>query len=192
VYNPINTEQQLLAELAAGNRPAAERVYRQHHPTVVHWIINNGGTESDAEDIYQEAMVILYEKSQSEDFRLTCKIGTYLFAISKHLWYKRLQQMQRQPGYLPENTGSEEGRDWIYEDEIKVHEERESHYNQLNQALNQLGEPCASLLRAFYTQDKSMQQIASEFGYTNPDNAKTQKYKCLTRLRKLFYGVQSK
>lgn len=192
MYNPINTEQQLLAELAAGNRPAAERVYRQHHPTVVHWIINNGGTESDAEDIYQEAMVILYEKSQSEDFRLTCKIGTYLFAISKHLWYKRLQQMQRQPGYLPENTGSEEGRDWIYEDEIKVHEERESHYNQLNQALNQLGEPCASLLRAFYTQDKSMQQIASEFGYTNPDNAKTQKYKCLTRLRKLFYGVQSK
>lgn len=100
--------------------------------------------------------------------------------------------MQRQPGYLPENTGGEEGRDWIYEDEIKVHEERESHYSQLNQALNQLGEPCASLLRAFYTQDKSMQQIASEFGYTNPDNAKTQKYKCLTRLRKLFYGVQSK
>ena len=192
MYNPINTEQQLLAELAAGDRTAAERVYRQHHPTVVHWIINNGGAESDAEDIYQEAMVILFEKSQSEDFRLTCKIGTYLFAISKHLWYKRLQQMQRQPGYLPENTGGEEGRDWIYEDEIKVHEERESHYSQLNQALNQLGEPCASLLRAFYSQDKSMQQIASEFGYTNPDNAKTQKYKCLTRLRKLFYGVQSK
>jgi RNA polymerase sigma factor (sigma-70 family) len=192
VYNPINTEQQLLTELAAGKRGATEKVYRQHHPVIVHWIINNGGNGTDAEDIFQEAMVILYEKAQNEDFRLTCKIGTYLFAISKHLWYKKMQQNQRQPGYLPDNAGAEEGRDWVYEDEIKVHEEREVHYGQLNRALDQLGEPCSSLLKAFYQQDKSMQQIASEFGYTNPDNAKTQKYKCLTRLRKLFYGVQTK
>ncbi|XZF13344.1 RNA polymerase sigma factor [Chitinophagaceae bacterium MMS25-I14] len=192
MYNPLHTEQHMLGELALGKQAATERIYRQHYPVISHWIINNGGDESEAGDVFQEAMVILFQKAQHEDFRLSCKIGTYLFAVSKHLWYKKLQQRQRQPGYLPDDAGIDEGRDWAYEDDVKVYEERELHYEQLDAALSQLGEPCSSLLKAFYHQDKSMQQIATEFGYTNPENAKTQKYKCLTRLRKIFYSVQAK
>lgn len=190
--SPLHTEQQLLAELAQGRRAATEQVYRQHVPVITHWIVNNGGTDSDAADVFQEAMVVLFEKAQSEDFRLTCRIGTYLFAVSKHLWYKKLQQNQRQPGLLSENAGSDDGSDWAYEEDLDVHRERELHYEQLNAALDQLGEPCRSLLKAFYHQDKSMQEIASDFGYTNPDNAKTQKYKCLNRLKKIFFGVQAR
>lgn len=186
-----DTEQELLKELAAGNRSATEQVYNQHYPVITRWIQKNGGGEADAADVYQEAMVILYEKVQNEEFRLSCKVGTYLFAVSKNLWYKKVQKLQREPGKLPDNAGID-GQDWAYEDDIKAHNEREMHYGQLNQALDQVGEPCRSLLRAFYQHDKSMQEIAAEFGYTNPDNAKTQKYKCLNRLRKLFYGVQAK
>lgn len=182
----------MLAELAKGDRTATEQVYRQHHKMIGAWIQQNGGSATDAADVFQEAMVILYEKAQLGDFRLSCKIGTYLFAVSKHLWYKKVQKAQRQPGLLPDNAGTDDGADWVYEDDVKVHKEREAHYEQLNSALDQLGEPCRSLLRAFYHQDKSMQEIAAEFGYTNPDNAKTQKYKCLNRLRKIFYGAQAK
>lgn len=190
--NPINTEQHLLAAIARGERDATMQVYDRHYKTITSWIIKNGGLTSDAADIFQEAMVVLFEKAQVAEFRLTCKIGTYLFAISKHLWYKKLEKQQNQPMSLPDNTGVDEGADWAYEDDINAHIERETHYTQLNNALNQLGEPCSSLLKAYYHNDKSMQEIAADFGYTNPDNAKTQKYKCLARLRKLFYGVQAK
>lgn len=188
----LHNEEHLLAELARGSYHATEAIYRQHHKVVVSWIGSHGGEEMDAEDVFQEAMVVLFEKAQKEDFRLSCKIGTYLFAVSKHLWYKRLEQRQRAPGVLSDNAGADEGRDWAYEDDVQAHVEREAHYEQLNEALEQLGEPCRSLLQAFYHQDKSMQEIAAMFGYTNPDNAKTQKYKCLNRLRKIFYksGVQ--
>ena len=81
-------EEYLLAQLAAGERTATEQIYKQHYPVVTKWIQHNGGSEADAADVYQEAIVVLYEKSQDEAFRLSCKIGTYLFAISKHLWYK--------------------------------------------------------------------------------------------------------
>ena len=138
-----------------------------------------------------EAMVVLFEKARNEDFRLTCRIGTYLFAICKHLWYKKLEQRRRMPGSAPDHMGSDDGFDAAYEDDIKVHEEREEHYAQLDVALDALGEPCRSLLRAFYHQDKSMQEIAADFGYTNPDNAKTQKYKCLMRLKKIFFGARA-
>lgn len=190
--SPLHTEHQLLAELALGRRAATEQVYRQHVPVITHWIVSNGGTDTDAADVFQEAMVVLFQKAQSEDFRLTCRIGTYLFAVSKHLWYKKLQQNQRQPGLLSENAGGDDGNDWAYEEDLDVHRERELHYEQLNAALDQLGEPCRSLLKAFYHQDKSMQEIAADFGYTTPDNAKTQKYKCLNRLKKIFFSVQAR
>ena len=47
----------------------------------------------------------------------------------------------------------------------------------------------SQLLLAFYLQKKGMQEIAASFGYTNADNAKTQKYKCLMRLKKLFFRI---
>jgi len=192
VYLPLHSEQQLLEGLARGDRSTTEQVYKSHYKVIASWIHNHGGGSSDSADVFQEAMVVLYEKAQQEDFRLTCKIGTYLFAVSKHIWYKKVQKQQKQPGFLPDNTGSDQGTDWVYEDDVKVHHEREAHYEQLDMALDQLGEPCRSLLKAYYHNGKSMQEIAADFGYTNPDNAKTQKYKCLNRLRKIFYGAQAK
>ncbi|PQJ09823.1 RNA polymerase subunit sigma-70 [Flavipsychrobacter stenotrophus] len=193
MYSATNNDQQLLRALAKGERVATEQIYKQQFPIINSWLIKNGGSTDDAADLFQEAMVVLFSKVQNEDFALTCAIGTYLFSISKHLWYKRLQQQQKGPGRLYDNTeddGAEVGI--AYEEDINVHHEREVHFNQLDTALDQIGEPCRSLLKAYYHKDKSMQEIAADFGYTNPENAKTQKYKCLTRLRKLFYSVQAK
>ena len=193
MQSPINTEQHLLAALAAGDRATTERIYQQNFHIVNGWLVKNGGSSADAADVFQEAMVVLFGKAEDENFRLTCSIGTYLFAVSKHLWYKKLQRQSREPSFLQHDAGAEdEDMGVAYDDDINVHQEREVHYEQLNTSLDQLGEPCRSLLKAFYHHDKSMQEIAADFGYTNPDNAKTQKYKCLTRLRKLFYGLQAK
>jgi DNA-directed RNA polymerase specialized sigma24 family protein len=62
----------------------------------------------------------------------------------------------------------------------------------MERAMGSLGEPCKSLLEAFYMQKRSMQEIASTFGYTNSENAKNQKYKCLMRLKKLFFSQYKK
>ncbi len=56
----------------------------------------------------------------------------------------------------------------------------------MEQAMGKIGEPCKSLLDAYYLQKKSMQDIAAEFGYTNADNAKTQKYKCLDKVKEII------
>jgi hypothetical protein len=37
-----------------------------------------------------------------------------------------------------------------------------------------------------------MDDITEKFGYTNADNAKNQKYKCLKRLKKTFFEVYQK
>lgn len=74
------------------------------------------------------------------------------------------------------------------EEELEAHEKRNADFIFMENAMNKIGEPCKSLLDAYYIQRKSMQEIAQNFGYTNADNAKTQKYKCLMRLKKLFFA----
>ncbi len=74
------------------------------------------------------------------------------------------------------------------EEDIESHEKRNADFTLMENAMSKIGEPCKSLLEAYYIQKKQMQDIATVFGYTNADNAKTQKYKCLMRLKKLFFA----
>jgi RNA polymerase sigma factor (sigma-70 family) len=193
VYSPANSEETLLNALARGEREATEQIYKRNYHVFNSWLTKNGGNPDDAADIFQEAMIVLFGKVQEAEFRLTCSLGTYLFAICKHLWYKRQQKSIKDPVKTSVDFSDEEhvfGP--MFEEDIDVHKERENHFEQLGSALEQLGEPCRSLLTAFYHHDKTMAQISADFGYTNPENAKTQKYKCLARLKKLFYSVQAK
>jgi RNA polymerase sigma factor (sigma-70 family) len=175
------TEQQLLEGLALNNRKAVETIYKQHYNMVQALILNNNGYPDDARDIFQEAMIVLYEKVKSGSFELNCQLKTYLYSVCRRLWLKRLGQLQRSFSEV-ENL-----RETVpVEDELERHEQRNRDFQVMEQSLNSLGEPCRSLLKAYYLEMKSMVEIACEFGYTNADNAKNQKYKCLMRLKKIF------
>ena len=71
--------------------------------------------------------------------------------------------------------------------DIENHEKNDAAFHLMDVAMRKLGEPCKSLLEAFYLKKKPMTEIAEDFGYTNADNAKTQKYKCLQRLKKIYF-----
>jgi RNA polymerase sigma factor (sigma-70 family) len=135
-----------------------------------------------AKDVFQEAMIVLYEKVRSGTFELNCLIKTYVYSVCRRLWLKRLQQLNR---YSPaaENLDATVA----VEDEIEEHEKRNAEFEMMDKAISGLGEPCKSLLEAYYLQKRTMLEIAANFGYTNADNAKNQKYKCLMRLKKIFF-----
>jgi len=144
-------------------------------------ILNNNGTPDDARDVFQEAMIVLYEKVKSGSFELNCLIKTYLYSVCRRLWLKRLSQLQR---ISPEVEKLEETVP--VEEDLDSHEQKNVDFQVMEKSMKNLGEPCKSLLEAYYHQKKSMVEIAVSFGYTNADNAKNQKYKCLMRLKKLF------
>ncbi|MBL7737661.1 MAG: sigma-70 family RNA polymerase sigma factor [Chitinophagaceae bacterium] len=144
-------------------------------------IINNNGSADDARDIFQEAMIVLYEKARSGNFELNCQIKTYVYSVSRRMWLKRLQQANRFS-----EIGDTDNVVPVEED-VEDHEKKNLEFEMMEKAIGSLGEPCRSLLEAFYLQKKNMQEIAGSFGYTNAENAKTQKYKCLMRLKKIFF-----
>ena len=176
-------DQLLLRGLAENNKAAIESIYRLNYTMIQTFVLNNNGSADDARDIFQEAMVVLYEKSTAADFSLNCLIKTYIYSISRRLWLKRLQQLSK---FI---TPIESLEDTVQvEEEIEAHEKVNNDFILMEDAMGKIGEPCKSLLDAYYMQKKNMQEIAGQFGYTNADNAKTQKYKCLVRLKKLFFA----
>lgn len=177
-------EQELIKGLAVNDKSAIEAIYTANYGIIQSLILNNNGTEDDAKDIFQEALIVLYEKAKSGGFELNCQVKTYLYSVSKRLWLKRLQKNSR---YELQSNGLEESTVYVEED-IGAHEKRNSEFGMMEHAMANIGEPCKSLLEAYYIHKQNMQEIAKAFGYTNSDNAKNQKYKCLIRLRKLFFA----
>lgn len=178
----------LLKGLARNDKKSVEDIYKHNYNLIQALIVNNSGTTDDAKDIFQEAMVVLYEKARSGNFELNCQVRTYLYSVSKRLWLKKLQQSNR----FVNEFGDDGMADVPVEEDLTEHDEKDAEYEMMHQSINKLGEPCKSLLEAFYFQKKSMQDIAEGFGYTNSENAKTQKYKCLMRLKKIFFTQYNK
>lgn len=179
----LEKEHLLLKGLAGSDKNAVEAIYRDNYNMIQSFVLNNNGSVDDARDIFQEAMVVLYEKAKDTTFSLNCQIKTYVYSVCRRLWLKRLQQLNK---YSTQIEGIEEIVP--VEEELEDHEKRNADFILMEHAMGKIGEPCKSLLDAYYLQKKSMQDIAGDFGYTNADNAKTQKYKCLVRLKKLFFA----
>jgi RNA polymerase sigma factor (sigma-70 family) len=175
-------EKLLLQGLARSDKRAIETIYKENYNMVQALVINNNGSTEDAKDIFQEAMIVLYEKVQSGSFELNCQIKTFVYSVSRRIWLKRLLHQSR--------VSLSDGNEPFVpvDEEMEEHEKRQDEFTMMEKAMSGLGEPCKSLLEAFYMQKRSMQDIATGFGYTNAENAKNQKYKCLMRLKKLFFS----
>jgi len=176
------TDNEVILGILNNSESALKRLYVAYFPMVLQLIINNNGNEDDAKDVYQEAIIVLYNKVKAGNFELSSKLKTYIYSICRRLWLKRLAQLNRYGGdirdfeeFLP------------VDDEVELHNDRDIQFGKMQTALKLLGEPCKTIMEDFYIYNRSMQEICERFGYTNADNAKTQKYKCLQRLKKLFF-----
>lgn len=169
--------------IARGDTTVLESLYRDYYPMVLNMVIRNNGSEEEAKDLFQEAVIVLYDKVRQGEFELSSKLKTYLYSVCRRLWLKQLGAQERA---FHDVSGFEEVIP--VSDDLATHRETEIQLTLMEQALNKLGEPCRTIIHDFYILNLSMQQICDKFGYTSSDNAKNQKYKCLQRLKRLFFS----
>ena len=154
-------------------------VYKETFPMVLKHVSANSGSKEDAQDVFQDAFYLLIQKTSDPGFELTSQVSTFLVGIVKNLWLKKITQNSIDPKHYQEEMLI---NDTLIDDEEEVKLERVKH---LTNALNSLGEPCKTLLVQYYYFKQTMKEIAYMLHYTNPENAKNQKYKCLQRLKRL-------
>ncbi len=152
-------------------------LYKQQYPQVVHLLKAKGGTESQIADIFQDALVIFYNQVRAEKFKGNGSLSNYLKSITKHLWYRTFRKLDSLV-YANELNGHNE-------QEIELNEEYDR-YLLLQDALEELGDPCREVLMDFYYAGASIKDIQHKFGLGSEQAAKNKKYRCLQKLTKLI------
>lgn len=178
----VPTDREVVLGILNNSEETINKLYTGYYPMVLQFILNNNGDEDDAKDVYQESIIVLYNKIKTGNFELSSKLKTYIYSVSRRIWLKKLAQQSKRTNNIADFEDV-----LVVDEDLEQHEHRDLQFVQMKSALDNLGEPCKTIIQDFYIQGLSMQDICEKFGYTNTDNAKTQKYKCLQRLKKLFF-----
>lgn len=182
---PEEERKYLLFDLLKGDQDVFNELYEDEFPKIVDFILRNSGTKEDARDIFQESLLVLIENVYKKDFKLTSSIGTYLYAISKHLWFEELRHKDKLIWLI---------RDGDYSDKNLTFNEVENqpleNYIKVEQAIESLSPNCIRLLTYYYTFNMHWQDIAWHLGYSDAASARNQKYKCLEKLRAMVKDLK--
>lgn len=156
----------------------------KYFPVVKKMILANGRRSEDAEDIYQEALIVFYKKAGSADFILSSSINTYLYSICRFMWIDQLKRQQKQ-------NFVDIGKEYVNESEFVPEIETENQFKLAEKVISELGERCKELLMLFYFQSVKMKDIATKMGYNSENTAKNQKYKCLEAAKNKLKALQT-
>jgi RNA polymerase sigma factor (sigma-70 family) len=171
---PADSARLLREALVADREQTLTQLYQRAFPSFRRYVLRGGGSAADAQDLFQDALVTLYEQAVAGRLTLTAAPATYLLAISRNLWRRELDRRRRQPG-TPLGPDHAE----LAAEAPPAPEPAESVLTHVAR----LGERCRSILLSFYYFQQPLEQIARTHQYGSVRSATVQKFKCLERLR---------
>lgn len=171
-------DEEIITMIQAGNEKALVHLYQCYHKMVKNYVVQNSGDEEDADDILQDTLVIVWEKIITGMFVLQANVqlSTYIFAVMKNLWLKRLRKKSKISATEIEEYDLPEESD----------EGQQEQYEIVAQCLKELGETCQQLLTHFYFEKMNMEEIATLMNFANAQTAKAKKYQCQKKLEEII------
>lgn len=170
--------EEILKDLKGENNKAFGELYEKYFGMVSRYVLNNNGRLDDAEDIFQDTMIVLLEKLRQDNFVLTATLKTYIMAIAKNLWLKRLRTTYSKLEFT-------ELCDISFLAQISQTIEQDSTYwEKLQIYLAKITSHCKGLIHDMFFKEKTIEQIQEEYGYSTKHNAQNQKHKCMEQIRK--------
>lgn len=159
-----------------GKREKAFKELYKLYPRIEKLILSKGGTKADANDVFQEALIILNRNLEKSDFKLTSSFYTYLYSVSRFVWKDTQKQFSKQELHDLES------------EQVAILDAvlEEQKYRTAEQAFRELGERCQQLLKWFYIKKMTFKFIAERMQFKSEKVAKNQKYKCLQKAKDIY------
>ena len=180
------TDAGLIQALRSDAKPdaAIRYLYRTQFRITASYIRQNSGTIEDAEDIFQEVILVFIEILKKDKFRGESSVSTFLYALSRNIWLnelnKRDKSKKRDKKFeIEKGTTDLDVSHAIANREINI---------QLMEQMDKLGETCRKILLAFYFESMSIREILMSLNYENEQVVRNKKYKCLKQLEQMIAG----
>lgn len=172
-------ENAILDGFISGNDPILKELYSDLFPKVRNFVLKNSGSDTEAKDIFQDALVFTYQKLKSGSLKLECTLATYVFAVSKNLWRNVLRKKRGTIAFDVAHTIPE-----AMEQDIESTLERKDRVFLFQKHFLKLSTTCKDLLASFFS-GKSMSEIATAMGYSEGYTRK-KKFVCKQKLLEMI------
>ncbi len=169
------SDKAIIDGIRANDRSVLRYTYAQYYPMIRYFILRNHGNDLDAQDIFQEAIIAIVEKSRKKKIVLHCTFKTYIYSVCRHLW---LQNMDRSNMMV---SVSDLDEFIVFEDRIGYEEESQLRKRIYQKNYLQLTDKCQRILY-MYMERIPFDKIAKELGYKSTQYAVKKKYECFRSL----------
>lgn len=175
------SDELVIQGISCSDDRALEYLYKEYAKMVSNLIVTNSGSTDDANDVFQDTIIILYEKIKSGSFVLNSSLKTFIYSVSRNLWLYRLRQKTKDVKL------NDSFMTVITDDtDVDVFCEENNKQDKMIEYIKLLGESCKKILLLFYYEKLSTKIIAEKMNLAGSDYVKTQKYRCLQKLKSLY------
>ena len=157
-----------------------EAIFADFFPMIKNHIIKNSGDEAAAQDVFMDAIEVIYRKVQQDKLTLTSKFSSYLFAICKQLWLNVLRKHKK----INKRVTIDDPVVSNKVEELSEHFETTERYKLMREKFHLLSESCKQLLNLSWHSNQNMQEIAKKMSFTY-GYALKRKHQCKTKLVEL-------
>lgn len=166
-----------LSGLQRNDQVTLRALYTAHFPAVRGYVLQNSGTVSDAQDMFQEAITVLWMQAKEGRFNGNAESdpGGFLFRVAKNKWL----DVVRSAAHRHMKVVHDERVDQV---DTEVHDDVEERIVRLRGVYDKLDEKCRTVLDQFYFERKDLATIAANMG-VEEESIRTIKYRCMMKLR---------
>lgn len=181
----------ILTGIKTRKNDIVEYLYKDYFPQVMRIVIKHGGNEQDARDLFQEALIIIFNRLRNDDLEITSSFHNYFIVLSRFIWFRQnninksyttsedLEEIHpAEP--LPDELEHEVQKEKVVTDYLENQKEKifQRHYRKLP------GD-CKRVLKMFFRK-RSFREVAKRMEYTNEDYARRKKYLCMQQLMRMI------
>jgi len=176
-----NTDFKIIASIRAGsNDRVLAYLYDKPLKKIRHYILSNNGSREDANDIFQDAVLILFNQIKKNKYDENKEVDGFLYSVARNLWIDKVRREKRivHKDFVSETDQSD------FKDHLTDLIDKEKSAA-LHNTFEKLDEKCKKILLLFIYEKLSMKEISEKMGYSNENVAKSNHYRCKQYLTKL-------
>jgi len=170
------SQQELIEGILNSSEKIVQYIYHEYYYGIRQMILNNSGSDDDARDVFQEAMIVLYQKLKDTSFILTSSLNTYLYSVARIIWYRELKR-RRDLHCVDEFDTLVE-----YQDMLEAIEKKER-LQFFREKFEELSDDCKRILHLFLN-NIPIRDITKMMGYSSDQHTKNRRLRCKMSLIK--------
>ena len=179
-----NIDLKILESIRAGsNDRVLAYLYDKPLQKIRKYILSNNGNRDDANDIFQDAVVILFNQVKKNKYNESYEVDGFLYTVARNLWIDKMRREKKivMKDLIHETDPSD------FNDHLKdlIVKEKSA---ALREVFERLDEKCRKILLYVIYEKLNMKEISEKMGYNNENVAKSNHYRCKQYLAKMVKG----